>query len=562
MIYIQEDKPFKIPGLTSLHIPFTLNKELNKKIWNVLLSCECVNQSKTMKEWEVPLTDLAHILDGLSKLDDIILTLLKETDIVEKATQLKPILNYKVMPYKYQLDGIEYGLNHDKWLLLDDMGLGKTLQMILLAEELKAQKHIEHCLIICGINSLKNNWQKEINKFSNEKSVIIGQRVNKKGNIVSQSISERIKQLNTKIEEFFVIINVESIRNEQVLNAIIKGVNKFDMVVVDEMHKCCGVDAIQSKNLLKLKSPYKIGLTGTLILNSCLDAYVPLTWIEKSTSTLTNFKNYFCVFDAFNNYQIIGAKNMNILQDIIDSCSLRRKKDLVDLPPKTIIDEYIDMNDAHANFYKDIKNGVKEEADKIDLDINNMLALTTRLRQASTCPSMITTLNIENSKLNRCKELVDDFIAQNEKVVILSNFKEPVYKLKEILEEYNPVIATGDLSDTQISESIDKFQNDDKYKVFIGTISKAGTGITLTKACYMIMLDLPWTKALYNQATDRIYRIGQKSPVFIYNLICNNTIDEMVLKLITRKGAIGDYLVDNNISKENVEILKAYIKDM
>ena len=182
---------------------------------------------------------------------------------------------------------------------------------------------------------------------------------------------------------------------------------------------------------------------------------------------------------------------MNILQDIIDSCSLRRKKDLVDLPPKTIIDEYIDMNDTHANFYKDIKNGVKEEADKIDLDINNMLALTTRLRQASTCPSMITTLNIENSKLNRCKELVDDFIAQNEKVVILSNFKEPVYKLKEILEEYNPVIATGDLSDAQISESIDKFQNDDKYKVFIGTISKAGTGITLTKACYMIMLDLP-----------------------------------------------------------------------
>ena len=75
---------------------------------------------------------------------------------------------YKIKPYSHQLEAINYGLNSkDSWLLLDDCGLGKTISMIYLAEELKRTKNIEHCLIICGVNSLKYNWADEIKKFSN-----------------------------------------------------------------------------------------------------------------------------------------------------------------------------------------------------------------------------------------------------------------------------------------------------------------------------------------------------------------------------------------------------------
>ena len=119
-------------------------------------------------------------------------------------------------------------------------------------------------------------------------------------------------------------------------------------------------------------------------------------------------------------------------------------------------------------------------------------------------------------------------IENNEKVVVFSTFKEPVYALNAMLKEYSPLLGTGDINDSIISENIDKFQNDPNYKLFLGTWSKCGTGLTMTSASYMIFLDTPWTNAQFQQACDRIYRIGTQKPVFIYVLMCNDTIDEKV----------------------------------
>lgn len=85
-----------------------------------------------------------------------------------------------------------------------------------------------------------------------------------------------------------------------------------------------------------------------------------------------------------------------------------------------------------------------------------------------------------------------------------------------------------------------------------------GTGFTLTEASYMIFLDLPWTEALYEQACDRIHRIGSKSSVFIYNLIGKGTIDAMMLQLIKQKKAMSDYIVDG---KFNYQLLKRFLKE-
>lgn len=295
------------------------------------------------------------------------------------------------------------------------------------------------------------------------------------------------------LDAFFIITNIESIRSEEVTNALKNTKNKIDMVIVDEVHKVKNSASQQGHQLLKLTNyRYKIGLTGTLIMNRPLDAFTALKWLGVEKATLTNFKGQYCVYGGFGGHQIIGYKNMDILKDEIESCSLRRTKDMLpDFPPKNIINEVLEMDDNHKKFYEAVKNGVKEECDKIELSQNNILGLTVRLMQATSCPSQLTTQKIHSTKLLRAVELVDEIVNSGEKVVIMSTFKEPLNELYELLKEYNPLLGSGDVEDSEFDKNVDLFQNDPKYKVFLGTTSKAGTGITLNSATYMICINTP-----------------------------------------------------------------------
>lgn len=89
-----------------------------------------------------------------------------------------------------------------------------------------------------------------------------------------------------------------------------------------------------------------------------------------------------------------------------------------------------------------------------------------------------------------------------------------------------------------------------------------GTGVTLTAASYMICIDTAWTAAVQNQTEDRIYRIGTERPVFIYRLICNNTIDERVSQLLEDKEALSDYIIDDKLTNKNIDILRKYIENL
>lgn len=557
MINIKEDIPTKLSGLSSLYVSFKYNAD----IVNVIKCSDKYVYDKNNYTWELPLTSLAYLLDNLTYIDDITLTVIQDD---EKKEHFYPKLTHKYPPFKHQLDGVEFGLNHPKFLLLDSPGCGKTAQIIYLAEELKAQKSLEHCLIICGINALKSNWKKEIKRFSDLSCTVIGERFNKKGKVRYASMKERAAEIYNPLDAFFIIINIECIRNDEFLQAIRTSKNKIDMVVVDELHKCKSSGSQQGHALLKLnKYKHQIGLTGTLIMNAPLDCYTALKWIGVEKANLTNFKSQYCVFGGFGGHQIVGYKNLNLLKDEIESCSIRRKKeDLTDLPPKTIIPQIIEMDDKHEKFYEAVKDGVKEQCDKIDLNPANVLALTTRLRQATSCPSILTSESITSSKIQRAVELTEDIIASGDKVVIMSTFKEPLNELYNILREYNPLIGSGDIPDDVVSKNVDLFQTDPKYKVFLGTTAKCGTGITLNAASYMICIDTPWTAALQEQVEDRINRITNTKSVTIYRLICQGTIDEAVENIIETKQAISDFIVDNKVDDHSMNILKSYIQDL
>ena len=556
MIYIKESTPKKISGSTSLF----LELPYNQVSIDIIKSSGLAVWHKKEKIWEVPNTSLTYLLDNLTYVDDITLDILNQS---EKEINQELTVNYKIKPFKHQEEAIKWGLSHDKWLLLDSPGLGKTASIIHLAEELKAQRGLEHCLIICGIATLRANWEKEIKLHSNESFVTIGKKITSRGNVIWTTVKERAEQLKNKIDEFFVILNIESIREDCVIDAINKSVNKFDMVAFDECHKANGTESIQSKNLLSMiDSTYKVGMTGTLLTNSPMSAFIPLKWIGVEHSTLTNYKAQYCEFGGFGGHQIVGYKNIDLLKDELEDCSLRRTKDLLDLPPKNVFNEYVEMNDRHRKFYDDVVAGVKEECDKIKLNTNSILALTTRLRQATSCPSILTSSDIVSSKLERCIDLVEDIVSQGDKVVVMSTFKEPIYQLKELLKNHKPLVCTGDEKEQTVSDNIDKFQKEDKYKVILCTTAKMGTGVTLNSARYLIMLDEPWTYALWLQATDRIHRVNNTSPVFIYNLICEDTIDEIVAKIIDRKKALADYMIDDIDESETINTLRKFIVDL
>lgn len=554
MIEIKEITPIAIPGETSLLLSFPYNEEYISTI----KSFSPVKYHKSLKSWEVPVTYLAELIDKFVIYDDVDICL--QDEVLCSPPQLS-ISDYKTKPYNYQLDGIKYGLVHDSWLLLDEAGLGKTLQLIYLAQEHRKRDNIKHCLIICGVNTLKYNWKKEISKHSDLDCVILGERVNRNGKSVIGSINDRINHLKSGIKEFFILTNIETVRNQEISKLINDPKYQIDMIVIDEAHKIKDGSSQQGKSVLSLtKARYRVAATGTVLMNGSEDAYVPLQWTGHNHSTFTDFQKYYAIYQ---NKVLVGHKNLKVLRHQIASCSLRRTKDdVLDLPEKVIIPELVEMTPSQHSFYEHIKQGVADEVDKVKLKKTSLLSLITRLRQATELPSILTTENIGSSKVDRACDIAEELADNDEKVIIFCSFKDATQELANRLSRYKPVVCTGDEKDEKVSEYIDRFQTDNSCKVLIATWQKIGVGLTLTVASHVIFISTPWTNADFSQACDRVHRIGAKNTVFIHNLINVDTIDERVWSLINEKKALSDYVVDSVEDDSVMSVLWQYLVDL
>lgn len=557
MIFLEEQIPYKLPGETSFKVSFNYDKRIVDTIKQVPNAI----YHKKLQCWEIPATSLSRAITLLTNFDSIDLSILDEIK-EETSDEVELNGNFTTQPFDYQIDGIKFGLSHKRWLLLDAPGLGKTLQMIYLAQELKERNEISHCLVICGVNSLKHNWKSEIEKHSNLSVHILGEKINSKGVAKVGGIKDRLEDLNVEREEFFTITNIETLRDSNIVKAINSGKTKFDLILFDECHKAKSVSSQQSKGLQKLDAKYKVAMTGTLLTNNPIDAYVPLKWLGIENSTATNFKYYYCVFGGYFGNEIIGYKNTDVLKDQLSKCSLRRTKDLLDLPPKTVIQEYVTMDTKQLDFYNNIVDGIVTQVDKVHLNPANILSLTTRLRQATASPWVLSSEDIPSAKVDRAKDLVEEIVENGDKVIIFSVFKDPLNKLYTELSQYNPVLVTGDVADSQVEINKKIFQENSDCKLMLATTQKAGTGLTLTAASYAIFLDTPWTAAEFEQSQDRIHRIGANKNVFIYELITKDTIDERVHDIVQTKEAISDFIIDDKISENSIDSLKRYITDL
>ena len=551
MINIVESKPRKVSGLSSFLITFNYNPV----IIDAIKTLPTFYYHKKDYTWEIPCDLLTAALETLTFLDDIKLTLLpdeEESKMIHFHLTPTEIDSFRVKPFEHQIEGVNFGLdpNRPKWLLLDSMGLGKTIEIIMYAETLKRRGLIDHCMIICGVDSLRQNWKREILKFSNESCMVLGEKVSRTGKISYEPIKKRVEVLKNPIQEFFVIVNAATLRSDEFIEAFKKSQNRFGLIAVDEVHRFATKTSAQGGNLLKLGADFKVAATGTLLTNSPLSCYMPLAWTENDKATLTTFKSQYCEYGGFGDKQVVGYKNLDTLREELQACAIRRTLDQVrpDMPLKTITYELIEMGTEHRKFYDAIKDGVKEEADRVELKAGNLLALTTRLRQATACPSILTTQDILSSKIERAAEIAEDLLSQGEKVVIFSAFKEPIYKLAELMASFGPTINTGDQDESLIAHNVDQFQNDPFSKLFLGTHDKCGTGWTLNAASYAIFLDTPWTWSSLSQSADRIWRVTNSRPAHIKILVCMDTIDERVREIVETKKDLADYIVDG---KEN-----------
>ena len=454
-------------------------------------------------------------------------------------------MDIKTPLFPHQDEFLQWADDKTLMFLADTQGLGKTLSSLSLAVHRKQQYGYTHCLIITGISDLRFNWEAEIKEHTNESYRILGLKYTRNGKKAESNLS-KFNDLKSKPEEFFWLLNIEALREEKTRNLLQKYCQKdiIQMCIIDEIHKAKNPNCQQAKGIFKIKPTDRIALTGTPLINNPLDVFTILRWLDQEPLEWTYFKRKYCEYDRFKGPQPIAYRNLWEIQAKLKPIMLRRTKDvLVGLPPKIESIDYISMYNNQEKLYNEIRREIKQNLVDLIMINPNPLAITTRLRQATGCPELLSTGVTESCKLDRALELIEENNQNNGKTIVYSEFKEIIKLFGKRLQRYNPAYIYGGIDD-RMSE-INRFQNDETCRVIAGTTKALGTGFTLTRANLVLFLDSPWSPKTKEQAIDRAHRIGTTGTVNVITLVCMNTIDGRIEKLLKAKETMSDLLIDN-----------------
>lgn len=557
MVKIHIDKSKKCNGDYSLYVSFPYNetildvvRNLSERYWD-----------KDNKVWECNFRAMPVLLESLQSFEIEITG--TYVSVEKKKAVIPDGFSFKTKPYDHQIDGFNFGLENDKWLLGDEMGLGKTKQVIDIAVAKKLEKGYKHCLIICGVNGLKWNWRNEVATHSDENAYILGQKW-KANKLTIGSNADKLADVKALVsnDSYFIITNVETFRSEDIVAEVVKLCKNgtIGMIAFDECHKAKNPTSQQGKGILKLQAETMIAMTGTPLMNNPFDLYIILKWLGFEKHSFYAFKNHYANYGGFGGYQIMGYKNLDELEDRLDEIMLRRKKEeVLDLPEKIYVDEFVEMTPKQKQIYAEVTSAIKMNIDQIKTE-NNPLAELIRMRQATGYTGILSSTVQESAKLDRMEELVEEAIENGKKVVIFSNWTQITDAICERLQNvsYDWALITGETKDDERQQIVDRFQNDKHTKVIIGTTGAMGTGLTLTEGTVEIFMDEPWNMALKEQAVDRCHRIGQKDNLTIYTLMCKDTIDERIHEIVEKKGVMADAIVDG-VSKMPVQDLLDFL---
>jgi SNF2 family DNA or RNA helicase len=445
--------------------------------------------------------------------------------------------------FPFQQAGVDYITHRPATLVGDEPGLGKTAQAIVSCDVLG----VKTILVVCPA-SLKINWRREFTKFGTLPRTF--------GIATGSSFP---------IDAQVVIINYDILqKHHHALRS-----KTWDMIILDEAHFIKEGSSIRSKEVVGVKGVdpirgrRKLALTGTPILNRPIELYNLLKFLCPYAFTNKHkFALKYCdaKLGPFG-WDYSGASRLEELQQMLRGSFLlrREKKDvLTQLPPKTY--QVIEL-DPDANMKRILKKekelfgflGCKPElADEEYVDI------VKKLKNPKTGFGEMATIRRENgmAKVNmvidHIKEVLDE---GQEKVVVFAHHREVIRSLSDAFRDICVVLDGSTAIDARQS-AVDRFQQDKNIRVFIGQLTAAGTGITLSKSRRVIFAEFDWVPGINEQAADRCHRIGQKENVLIQYLVIDGSIDAAIAKTFVKKQEVIERATNRTDEQKIQELLK------
>ena len=510
----------------------------------------------------------------------------------------------KTPMFPHQLEALKYSIEHKSFINGGMPGVGKTKESLDAACYRKKYEGLKHCLIVCGVSNLRANWINEIKKHTNESCVVLGvpyrkPKKNKEGEFYPESVEDRLMHLKSVPEEFFWVCNQETLRCPHVgrgkktkmkeldaikgtltdveINQRYKGFERLylkdlvpsdilkdlyekgelGLLIVDEFHELRNPKNQCSETLLSLdyKMP-KILLSGTPVVNSPYDLYVPLRLLGREDRDYYSFKSYYTNYTLnFGKYLPDGTfKNLNQLQAKVDTCMIRQKKDVLDLPPKVYEEMIIEMSPDEERIYNKV---IHDMCDDLDLVIQEGgsttgLAVQMRLRQITSDIGVISTKCEKSSKFEQLRQIIREHIINGEKLIVYSSFRKVIHRIAEyfhddeVIKDYLDkfIIIEGGMDQDDLEEKKAKYQNEEGFCCILGVTSALKAGHTLSACNTIVFIDLPFNRATMEQAEDRAHRVGTDHSVTIISLLFEHTIDEVIYLTCMNRGFTADHIVD------------------
>jgi superfamily II DNA or RNA helicase len=423
--------------------------------------------------------------------------------------------------------------------LADDMGLGKTVQTLALlqaeAERGTDASQPRQASLLVMPTSLLYNWQVEARKFTPRLRVMTYTGSNRAKN------AEQFAQADVVLTSYGIV----RLDAEEVLANYY-----FNYVILDESQAIKNPDSIVAKAVRKLHARHRLVLTGTPIENSTLDLWSQMSFVNPG---LLGSRSFFLQNFLHPIEKKADIATLAKLQAIIKPFVLRRHKSQVatELPEKLESVQYVSMSPEQEEEYERVKshyrNTILEHIEQNGLPKSQILVLQglAKLRQIANHPRMVDPAYQGTSgKLRDVMHLIETAVAEKHKMLVFSQFVKHLEIVKAELIARKICFAYLDGATKDRQAQVELFQDGQQnVPVFLISIKAGGTGLNLTAADYVFLLDPWWNPAVEAQAIDRAHRIGQKNKVLIYKFIARNTVEEKILLLQKNKQRLATDLV-------------------
>ncbi|WP_454879407.1 DEAD/DEAH box helicase [Sphingobacterium detergens] len=451
----------------------------------------------------------------------------------------------------YQLVGFSWMgfLQEFQWggILADDMGLGKTLQVITLLEYYYQNNPEAAPSLIIVPNSLLFNWQNEIVKFVPERSYYVYHGMKRKGQETFAEASFVLTTYGTAMADLFFLQS-----------------QSFSYMILDESQMIKNRNSKRFESLFSIMASFRIAMTGTPIENGIQDIYAQMTMVNPGF--FGNYRNFNKMFKSLGDVEETDMPLMN-LQKMIAPFILRRTKKQValELPDKTETILYLDMQDEQRKLYDNYRRKyrleIEENLNAEDSSKSKFLAIEAlqKLRQLCNSPILMKDGGSSNEsvKLDFIDEIMEE-VAPNHKILLFSSYTSMLKLVAQQIEKHSIAYTylDGKMNQKQRQLAVETFQNDDTCRVFLISLKAGGTGLNLTAADYVYILDPWWNPAAEAQAIDRCYRIGQDKHVMAYKIVCRDSVEERILELQASKKRMAEGII-----LDEANLMKSISKD-